>query len=229
MSTVANVITDIRYDLKDSGTTKKFADAQIIQYMNRFQIYLAAIAYHNRIHAFVAKDSVTMTAATETYTLPSDFYAEYLLTFDDKDAALKKISLDEYISRGCGTSTSSGQPSKYMILGTKLYICDPLPDGTSTTLDNYYYQIPAAFSTATNTGTMPLSGILDQFWRQFVVMLLMNIDEYNIGMETKLFSQLEDDILGALIGRGPKFPMIPSEDANYDETGDMSDKYTPYA
>ena len=225
MSTVADVITDLRDDLKDSGGDN-FSDAQLMRYMNRFRIYLAAMRFRNQIAAGVKSVNYTAAAGTATYTLPSDFFAEKLINWNQKSKALDKISLDEYISKGLNSATSTGTSDKYMILGDALYFIDPIPG--AGTLNFWYYYIDAAFSST--TATMPHGGLLDQCWREFVTKLLLNRDEYNTQYEEFIFKQLEYNVLSALVGRSSSMWMIPDRSANGDPLRDITvdglDDYT---
>jgi hypothetical protein len=209
MSTVADVITGIRDDLKDPDG-EKYTDAQIIRYMNRFRVYLAALMFRYQVYAGIKKADIPLSPGVGTYSIydyAPDFYAEKQLNYSDKTNLLKRGTLDYYIAGGHGTSTATGTSDKYMILGSTLYLFDPLPDGG--TIQLWYYYIENAF--AATTDTMPHNGILDNYWREFVSKLLMNRDEYNIQYEEFLFRELEGSILSALVGRSPQMVMIPEQ------------------
>jgi hypothetical protein len=211
MSTVADIITGIRYDLKDKGTVAHFSDADIMHYMNRFRIYIAKMMYQNQLTAGIKAVGCTLGSNTQTYSLFSlatDFYAEHGLIMKGDSTWFTKKELDEYISQGYEASTVLGTPAHYMILNSMMYFFGDIPNATMTA-SMYYYYLPAAFSTTTTS--MPWGGLLDEFWREFVTTIMMNRDEYNVGFEANLFKQQEANILPCLVQWSTQLKMIPQD------------------
>jgi len=209
MSTVSDIITAIRYDLKDDGTVNKFTDAKIMHYMNRFRIFLAATLFREQVAISLKKADIVMGSNTQTYAFlgsATDFYAEYGIHHATKSTPLRKCGLDEYIANGYSTATALGTANNYMILGTTLYLFGDIPNAAGTAY-LWYYSIPTAFSTT--TATMPYNGMFDEVWRQFVTLLLLNRDEYATDFESSIMKQCETDVLRAVVGWSVQPKMIP--------------------
>lgn len=209
MSTVSDIITGVRYDLKDDGTIPKFSDAKIMHYMNRFRIFLAALLFREQCNLSLKKSDLVTASGTATYNLMSsipDYYADFGITYHDDSQGLMRRELAEYISGGYNTSTVTGTAGSYMILGTTLYLFGDIPDA-SDTMNVWYYSINTAF--ASSTDSMPYNGIFDEPWRQFVALLLLNRDEYSAEFETTVLKAVGLDVLRGIISYSSQPKMIP--------------------
>ncbi len=209
MSTVSDIITGIRYDMKDDGTVAHVSDAKIIHYMNRFRIFLAAILFREQTNLSIKKADIVTASGTATYDLfsaASDYYADFGIHFSDKTSPLIKRELSEYITGGYGSSTQVGSAGSYMILDTTLYLFGDIPDRTATAWF-WYYAISKALNTAGDS--MPYNGIFDEPWRQFVTLLLMNRDQYSTDFEASVLKQVETDVLRAVVSYSTQPKMIP--------------------
>ncbi len=209
MSTVSDIITGIRYDMKDDGTVSKFSDEKIMHFMNRFRIFLAAVLFREQCSLSLKKVDVVTTSGTATYDLMSaaaDYYADFGIHYSDSSTPLNSKDLPEYIAGGYNTSTITGTANNYMILGQTLYLFGDIPDSTKTAW-LWYYMMNTAFANATDT--MPYGGIFDEPWRQFVTTLLLNRDEYSVDFEASLLKALETDVLRSVISYSPQPKMIP--------------------
>lgn len=209
MSAVSDIITAIRYDIKDDGTSQKFTDAKIMHYMNRFRIFLAATLFREQCAISLKKADIVTTSNVSTYAFlgsATDFYVDYGLHYNTLSSPLKKRGLDEYIANGYNTATTVGTAGSYMINGTTLYLFGDIPNAAST-LYLWYYSIPTAFTATTDT--MPYNGLFDQVWRQFVSLLLLNRDEYSADFESSLLKTCEVDVLRAVVGWSVQPKMIP--------------------
>jgi hypothetical protein len=209
MSAVSDIITAVRYDLKDDGTVAKISDAKIMHYMNRFRVFLAATLFREQCSISLKKANIVTGSDTSTYAFLSsaaDFYADYGLHYSTSASPLVKRGLDEYIANGYNTATAVGTAGNYMILGTTLYLFGDIPDAVST-LSLWYYSQPVAFTATTDT--MPFNGIFDEPWRQFITTLLLNRDEYSANFEQQLLGQIEIQVLRGIIGWSVQPKMIP--------------------
>lgn len=210
MSTVSDIITGIRDDLKDDGTVPKFSDEKIIRFMNRFRIFLAAILFREQCNLSLKKADIVTTSAVSTYDFMSgsgsDYYADFGIHFSDKTTGLRKRELAEYISGGYGSSTAVGSAGSYMILGTTLYLFGDIPDRTATAW-LWYYSIVSSFTATTDT--MPYKGLFDEPWRQFVSLLLLNRDEYTANFEAEVLKTVEVDVLRSIVSMSSQPKMIP--------------------
>ncbi len=218
MSTIADIITGVRQDIKDTSTPYKVSDSQIVHYMNRFRIHIAALQYRNQCYGNIKSANTTLTSGTKTYAIPTDFYAEAIgedgknmIHFSNKSDMLRKTQLTDYVKGGFNTASSTGTSGRYMILGQLIYLFDPVPSGGTLTI--WYHYLDSAFNTASTTTSMPYDGLLDEYWRGFVSSLLQLKNEYDIQAEFSLFKELENHILGALVGRSPAFRFIPRQGA----------------
>jgi len=209
MSTVSDIITGIRYDLKDDGTVAKVSDEKIIHFMNRFRIFLAAVLFREQTNLSLKKANIVTASGTATYDLfsaASDYYADFGIHFSDKTIPLAKRELAEYITGGYGTSTACGSAGSYMILGTTLYLFGDIPDKTATAW-LWYYAINTEFTTSVDS--MPYNGLFDEPWRQFVTLLLLNRDEYSADFEMGILKSVENEVLRAVVSWTTQPKMIP--------------------
>lgn len=148
--TAAEIITEARVLLNDNSSDtgrQRFSDAQLLRFINDGQ-------REANIFSWVLKSSysLTLTAGTTEYPVPSDFLTTWRVTYEGRK--IDQTSLNELDSNSPGFATASGRPQKYYLyLATTTWIgFTPAPNSTSTgTVVMYYVQQPTEITSTSSS------------------------------------------------------------------------------
>jgi len=218
MSTVADILTSVRYDLKDTAgvnfefTSSGEENGELIDYLNRGLGHLAALLQQYGSDLVKKAGTITITAGVREGTLPTDFVrfayegrnetgytskiGEHrpLARIQGETAWLKEITLAEALEY---LSTSTGKPTKVCLLNNQALFL-PYADAAYTA-DVFYYYNPAKLTISASV--IPFSGIFDQVLQQFVVTLALNRDEYNAQFEQNLIQEYGRPVFNQIVAR----------------------------
>lgn len=197
MSYVGDVITEIRYDVNDSSSTR-FTDALVLSYVKKAVRRANRIAQRNGLNFAKKSASLTTVASTAYVSLPDDFDSVIGkdCLFRDSDhtiiqmrterewemietaAALENFIIDQVNSR----INLNGTPS------------------AAETLTFWYYPTisTSAWTTSTMaTDSMPWSGRIDDIIAEYVGLRLKNIDEMDASFDLQIMTDMENQIIQA--------------------------------
>jgi len=186
MSTISSLITDIRYEINDTESTRWTTDTPILSYIKRAVTRANRICQRNGMH-FAKKKATIPTVASQAYvSLPADF---------DIDIRNLPLKLSEVI-RGDDKSVTAESLTSWMLDLENNYI---LLVGTPVGVENltfwYYPKVDvSAYTTAT---TMPWSGRLDDTIIEYVASRLKNVDEFDLTADQQFLTDFENQIIQA--------------------------------
>jgi hypothetical protein len=193
MSVVSTVITDIRYYINDTASTR-FTDTYLLALIKRAVNRANRIAQRNNLQ-FAKKKATLTTVVSQTYiALPADFdttigskslfraasYVEIPIKTENEwellrsPAALAYAQIDMENSR----INFKGAPAAVESL--------------------YFYYFPTVDTSAwTTASTMPWGGRLDDMIAEYVIIRSQNIDEMDSSFDIQLLQDFETQILSA--------------------------------
>lgn len=179
MALASAIITSARYDLRDTDSTQ-YTDAELLDYLNRSltQLYAVLGSLHSDwVHA--SDSSKTLSASSNSVTVPSDFATIRSLWIDDDELSKQDV---DYIYYERKFITTAGQPDYYAIEGASIIF-------ERTADQNYpliiYYNKKA--TDLVSSGSMPFSDEFNQPIRQAIVLMAKNRNEYNVVGDSALY------------------------------------------
>lgn len=191
MSTISSLITDIRYEINDTESTRWETDTPILAYIKRAVTRANRICQRNGLH-FAKKKATIPTVASQAYvSLPADFDIDISLFRDANHTKLTKRTEDEWeqiVTAESLTSWMLDLENNYILLvGT--------PVGVENLTFWYYPKVDvSAYTTAT---TMPWSGRLDDTIIEYVASRLKNVDEFDLTADQQFLTDFENQIIQA--------------------------------
>jgi hypothetical protein len=143
MSTWAQLLADIRIDLKDTGSTPRWTD-------DALYLYTKDAIKDFSTHFPVVKRAI-LSAANEAYALPAD-----LVEIWNVECPAGRF-LERRLERpGSHYNTTAGRPTQYFIEGGSLYLNgDPLSGETVVLTYGAQHAIPDDAKDTTHTLTIP--------------------------------------------------------------------------
>ena len=198
MSTVADVIADVRVEINDVSKTRFSSDTSEI-----LPLVKQAIRRANRVverHSIpFAKTSATLTTVADTayVSLPSDFDIPIGIWRDDTDERLTHVNEQVW------ETLDSPAALTYWFLdieNSRIYLAGT-PDSAETLTIRYFPTVdPSAYTTAS---TMPWSGRLDDAITRYVALRLQNIDEMNVKTDENILTDFENSIIQTYMYQNP--------------------------
>ena len=173
MATVADLLTSVRYQIRDGGTNK-WTGAELLDYINRgYRLVLARLV---QLKSDLVKTSTTATlvAGTESYAIPTTLQAIEFLQIEGEDAPLSQVDMSYIETYSAKISDNTGTPTCFALFNGYIYL-RPIPSAAGT-LNIYYYAQPSDLDTSTTT---PFNGIADEALIAFVVEMALAREEHN--------------------------------------------------
>jgi hypothetical protein len=191
MSTVANIITDVRYEINDPSSTRITTDTPILAGVKRAVTRANRICQRESIQ-FAKKKATLTTVANQAYvSLPADFDVDIGLWRDGTHLKVNKCTeaaFEQIIS-------ASALANWYLDLENSRVLFNGTPTGVETLTLYYFPKIDvSAYTTST---TMPWAGRLDDIIVEYVSLRLKNQDEMDVTVDTQLLADYENQIIRA--------------------------------
>lgn len=163
--TVANMITDIQYELKDTQGTN-YTDAELMAYINQgVRWVMREISRVWPDYWFVSTETSLATsnivADTANYDLPSDHYQTLMVTTTDSDG--DTTVRDRLTLERAQDSDADG----YYEYNDDLYLCPTPSANVANGLNIYYISVPDEVTQ--DSDTVPLSDHFEDLVRGYVV------------------------------------------------------------
>jgi hypothetical protein len=198
MSLVSDVITDIRVEINDTGSTRFSDDTTSI-----LPIVKQAIRRANRIcqraglHFAKKSGALTCTASQAYVTMPSDLDIPIGLWRDDTHTKIEQKTESEWEQ-----IVSAGELACWFLDLTNSRILLTGTPASAVALTIWYYPTvdPSAYTTAS---TMPWGGRLDDIIARYVALRLQNIDEMDVTMDEKILQDMEQSIISTYQPQSP--------------------------
>lgn len=191
--TVANLITSIRYTIKDTAASKFASDnAELLDYVQRAyeMLYQRLIELQSDINLTI--NAQALAAGTGNYDLPADFQAWGFVHIAGESKRMDQVNYDNILAYDELFGSNSDTPTRFAIYNDDIYI-KPTPDAVYT-MNEYYYAHPSTLATST---TMPFAGIFNRAIQRWVERMCLNRDEFDIKVEdaeTKLLLSFAEGV-----------------------------------
>lgn len=194
MSTVADIITDVRYEISDEMQTRFDGDATLLSLVKKAVRRANRVAQRNGLQFAKSSAPISTTVNHSYVTLPTDFdtvAGDKFLFRDGDNSLIKHLTQPSWETIGtvpelefCLLDPGAG---KIHLKGTPASV---------ETLTLWYYPVidASAYTTAT---TMPWGGRLDDIISEYVSLRAKNIDEMEATFDLQLMTDLENQILEA--------------------------------
>lgn len=186
MSTIADLIEDIRIELDDESSTR-WTDANLVKLIAKSVRRASHVLRKNEIPVAREYDTITTVAGTEAYDLPTDFMALEGLYRDSTSKKMVHASDAEYES-----ITSADTCEAFCIRDGQVKI-NGTPASVETLTLIYYPKIDTS-AYATDT-TMPWDGKFDDPIVEYCAIRCKNIDEMDFNIDAQLMADLEKAIM----------------------------------
>jgi hypothetical protein len=192
MSTVADIITDVRYEISDEMQTRFSDNNTLLSLVKKAVRRASRVAQRNGLQFAKSSASIPTVANQNYVALPTDFdtVAGDKFLFKDRELII-------HLTQPSWEAVVSAGETNFCLLdpaGGKIYL-----KGTPTsveTLTLWYY--PAVDATTFTVATaMPWGGRLDDIISEYVSLRAKNIDEMEAGFDLQLLTDLENQILEA--------------------------------
>jgi hypothetical protein len=207
MATVADLLTSVKYQIRDGGTNK-WPGAELIDYVNRGYRLIWTRLVQLKSDFVVKTLSKTISPGIGAYLLPNDFWAVNFLKVEGESLKLyavdfselpnvsgdSLISEDDYyiltedgvkIALSNPAPVGTGTPDSYTI-GEGYFILSPVPLSAGSMLVSYFYK-PVNL---TDTSDTPFNGIADESLIAFVVEMALAREEHNTARNQSAISSL---------------------------------------
>jgi hypothetical protein len=199
MALISALITEMRTDLSDDNSTR-FTDTQILNIVKKAIRRANRIAQRNGLQFAKKKATLTTTANQDYLTLSTaitDFDTPIGLYRSDTYSQITfrtEFEWERLVSPAlCQHALLDYQNDKIVFKGA--------PNSALTLYFWYYPTVdPSAYTTASST---PWSGRVDDIIMEYTLTRLKNIDEMDQSFDTKLMTDMENQLLQAY---GPNSP-----------------------
>lgn len=184
MATVGDLLTSVRYQVRDGGTNK-WPGAELLDYINRgYRLILARLV---QLKSDLAKTSTTITlvAGTENYAIPTGLQAIEFLYVEGEDSPLPQVDMSYIENYTTKVSATADTPECYALFNGYIYV-RPIPAAAGT-ITIYYYGQPTDLD---STDTTPFNGIADEALIAFVVEMALAREEHNTARNQSAVSSL---------------------------------------
>jgi len=192
--TIADLIDNTRLELGDEQKTR-WSDGQLLRVVGKAYRRLSHVLYRNDIELGRSLYRFSTEPGRDDYPLPADFMADYGLYREDTNAKLVKQSDDSWQQQG-----SPAECSTWLIRGETLLV-GGAPTATIP-LTLLYWPLLDTASLDLDAPT-PFGGKLDDLVSEYAALRLKNIDEMDIGADTQLLEDLENNLLNTYSAISP--------------------------
>jgi hypothetical protein len=199
MALISALITEMRTDLSDDDSTR-WTDTQILNIVKKAIRRANRIAQRNGLQFAKKRASLTTTANQAYVTLSS--------AVTDFDTPIKLFRSDTYeeipfrTEREWEAIVSAGELDNALLDYQNDRISFKGTPSSAVTLYLWYYPTvdPSAYTTASST---PWSGRIDDIIMEYTINRLRNIDEMDLSFDTRLLTDLENQLLQAYAPNSP--------------------------
>lgn len=198
MSLVSEVISDIRVEINDTGSTRFTDDTTVI-----LPLVKQAIRRANRIcqrvglHFAKKKATVTCTANQAYATMTADLEIPIGLYRDHDHVKIYQLGEDEWEQ----TETSAELEYWFLDIENSKFLFNGTPTSARTLTLWYYPTVdPSAYTTSS---TMPWGGRLDDIIAKYVALRIQNLEEMNIKVDENILKDMEVSIIEAYMPQNP--------------------------
>jgi hypothetical protein len=198
MSLLSSVITDIRVEINDTGSTRFTDDTTVILPLVKQAIRRAnRICQRAGLH-FAKKSAALNTVANQAYVpMPDDLDIPIGLWRDDTHNKIIQRTESEWEQ----IISATGLANWFLdVVNSKILFNGTPSDVTALTMWYFPTVDPSAYTVAS---TMPWSGKLDDIIARYVALRIQNLDEMNVTMDEKILQDMEVSIVSTYQSQAP--------------------------
>ena len=192
--TVSELLDDSRLELTDEAKTR-WTDQQVLKAVAKAYRRLSHVLYRNDIELGRCLYRFDTEAGRDDYPLPADFMADYGLYRDDTKSRLTKHSDDSWQQLAAPAECAA-----WLVRGETLLVGGAPAAAIPLTLIYWPLLDTAALDMGSPT---PFGGKLDDLVAEYAALRLKNIDEMDIGTDTQLLQDMENNLLNTYSAISP--------------------------
>lgn len=192
--TIGELIDNARMELGDEQKTR-WNDEQMLRIVGKAYRRLSHVLYRNDIELGRCLYRFDTEAGRDDYPLPADFMADYGLYRNDTKSRLTKHSDDSWQQL-----SAPAECTTWLVRGETLLVGGAPASAIPLTL--IYW--PLLDTTALDMDSpTPFGGKLDDLVAEYAALRLKNIDEMDIGTDTQLLQDMENNLLNTYSAISP--------------------------
>jgi hypothetical protein len=191
MSTVAQIITSARYDIRDEDATQ-YSDDMLLDFINRGVSVLCSGLASLSSDWVNSTSNISLSPAISVKALPTYFISDISCRIGTH--YLSKKSVSEI--RDMLVTSTAGEPQYYAIKGTEL-IFDRVTDTSYTLILEYN----AKNATLTLASVMPFNDEFNDVLRQFIILCAKSRNEFIVVSDAAMQDFFYDNVFAKLIAR----------------------------
>lgn len=173
MATVADLLTSVRYPIRDGGTNK-WTGAELLDYINRGYRLIFARLVQIKSDLVKTSTTVSLVAGTENYAIPAGLQAIEFLYVEGSEKPLPQVDMSYIENYTTKVSSQADTPGCFALFNSYIYV-RPIPAAAGT-LTVYYYGQPTDLDSGDTT---PFNGIADEALIAFVEEKALAREEHN--------------------------------------------------
>lgn len=164
MSTLSEILTDVRSQINQTDSSNSdYTDVELTEFINQAIRFTGSKILYPR-----TSTTVSPTAGTKTYSLPSDFMNLLIAYYGDTavNGSVRKLKIITHERLAAmypgwleNVSDNQGRPEYLMLLNRTQFVLFPAPDTTNAASNNlvhmYYNNYPAEITTGTESPDLP--------------------------------------------------------------------------
>ena len=146
-------------------------------------------------------DTVTASLGTGLSGTPStDTFMIFECPSDDNE--LGQLSVGDLLK----DYSSTGDPEKYALDRNTNILLGNIPDDANHVLWGKYFYLPTLLDATDDT--LPYDEIFDEIIRQYVSIIGMNRDEYDVKFEAAVYTAIQNDVISIMRTRNGRSPSV---------------------
>ena len=195
MATTTEIIASARYKLAD-WDKRAFTDPELLDYLNEGCGFIHKLLIKYGSDLVQSSTDIAGLTGIDNYDLPASYWATAYFQVDGETDYLTKGYQADLVRMPA--ADYPGTPKLYIIRNTKVYL-RPVPDA-DVTIYHIYYPKWTNLALAVD---MPFNDLFSDVIKQFLVMMALNRDEYNIQTDSGFYAILEKAAKDVHIQRMP--------------------------
>ena len=165
MSTVLNLLTAAKYDLRDYGA-KEFDPTQMVHYLNRCIKILDRALIALQSDQTLTESSLVVSIDTNSSAVPTANTVNIREIFDDNNTIMVKVSAEELYRMRMNKGNASSTPRYWCHIKENVEFDVPAIEEKTYTC--YHDSMSTA---VTSSGDMPYSGRYDEYLREALILM----------------------------------------------------------
>ena len=192
MATISDILDYVRDVTDDVGDQPRMSDAVGLRYAKRALQRAWQVIVNNNLPIGVSTQAYTTTADQQNEDLPSDFQKHIGLQRDSTGKMLRYINVEQWARL---YRAGESECTIWTILDDDIYLASTPSAAIDLTL--FYWPTLDLSAYSVNT-SMPWGGKLDEPIKNYLTLLALNTDEYNLDQDMAFLQEMENQIVTGL-------------------------------